>query len=821
MERKESFFMKRLSLRVGILLLLSTVVLILSLSGWHAHATALALKQATFTTDGVTVTVHSSALPDSPFQVRKSNDPLQMASTKSHNPYFSFDVIAVPYHSVAQADQAMKVYLADLNSSWDHQMSAPETSLSFNFFGKQVKGTLFHVKAPTYAGTTKPVTIGEWETAIGFRVWIIRVMQEVVGQQVAATKSLTAKLQGTSLTSSTLNQPSTSLLASSLPTDLGGQYLGTSVSSHSLSQVSSSFAPTNPTQPSDVSGTLGLPSWWNGQICDTGTYGGSYAQTSNGVAVQYHGVYNCGPRPGWDFGSNYVDVATVTFPGGRGEYEWECVELSKRWLNLAYSIPDNYAADGSGVVLNYPTSSDPNSPNSRLQRIVESWAQPYIGYSSVPGEGTSFTSSLNDLSIGTLSPGDVVSWRGPHTSVVTSVSIDGNGNGSFTTMDQNSLSTSYNHPVSGWHITQSYSGDLVGWLHDTKSGGSSSSVGKSVVSAVWNSGGNHLEIFAVGVDGNMWHDWPTSDGSWAHWASMQAGYHFQGAPAAIWNSSVNHLEVFGWGVDGNIWHDWPSSDGTWNNWAPLQNAGYRFASSPVVAYNVAGNYPEVFAIGVDGNMWHDWPSSDGTWANWTMTQSGYHFQGTPAVIWNAGVNHLEVFGWGVDGNIWHDWPSNGYWTNWTPLQNSGYRFASSPSVAYNVGGNYPEVFAIGVDGNIWHDWPSSGGSWANWAVTQSGYHFQGTPALVWNAAVNHLEVFGLGVDGNMWHDWPSNGYWTNWAPLQNANYRFNSSPGVVYNTVANYPEVFAVGVDTNMWHDWPTGGSWANWTMTQSGYGFW
>jgi hypothetical protein len=44
------------------------------------------------------------------------------------------------------------------------------------------------------------------------------------------------------------------------------------------------------------------------------------------------------------------------FPGAWGEYEWECVELSMRWLYLEYGVRP-YSANGSGVVDNYSRSN--------------------------------------------------------------------------------------------------------------------------------------------------------------------------------------------------------------------------------------------------------------------------------------------------------------------------------------------------------------------------------------------------------------------------------------------------------------------------------
>jgi len=67
---------------------------------------------------------------------------------------------------------------------------------------------------------------------------------------------------------------------------------------------------------------LPSPSWWNGN-CDANNYPGSY-QLGN---ANYRGLVACGPPK---------TTHTVHFyPGAYGIYEWQCVELSMRYLYLA------------------------------------------------------------------------------------------------------------------------------------------------------------------------------------------------------------------------------------------------------------------------------------------------------------------------------------------------------------------------------------------------------------------------------------------------------------------------------------------------------
>src|SRR5947209_2558693 len=71
---------------------------------------------------------------------------------------------------------------------------------------------------------------------------------------------------------------------------------------------------------------LPYPSWWNGTTCDT-----TKVSNSAPLGTYYRGLPACGP-----IGLPTNKSTEVTFPGGWGEYEWQCVELSMRFMYLAY-----------------------------------------------------------------------------------------------------------------------------------------------------------------------------------------------------------------------------------------------------------------------------------------------------------------------------------------------------------------------------------------------------------------------------------------------------------------------------------------------------
>src|SRR3954447_22023865 len=102
-----------------------------------------------------------------------------------------------------------------------------------------------------------------------------------------------------------------------------------------------------PAPPGDDSNPLPAPSWWSGS-CDSGNYAGAHA-----LGASFRGVEVCGPRPGADGAPNRL---VRFFPGAWGELEWQCVELSMRYLYIAYGVSP-YGANGKDVVDNYTPAS--------------------------------------------------------------------------------------------------------------------------------------------------------------------------------------------------------------------------------------------------------------------------------------------------------------------------------------------------------------------------------------------------------------------------------------------------------------------------------
>jgi CHAP domain len=190
-----------------------------------------------------------------------------------------------------------------------------------------------------------------------------------------------------------------------------------------------------PPPPGDNSNPLPAPSWWSGS-CDSGNYAGAHP-----LGASYRGVEVCGPRPGADGAANRL---VRFFPGAWGELEWQCVELSMRFMYVAYGVSP-YGANGIDVVDNYSPAD-----GGGLVRIANGTA----GTPPVAGDVLSF-GATGSSPLG-------------HTGVVESTNVDGNGNGSIRILSQNDTPDGWRTiSVSNWSVDGPGGGlgVVAAWLH--------------------------------------------------------------------------------------------------------------------------------------------------------------------------------------------------------------------------------------------------------------------------------------------------------------------------------------------------------------------
>jgi len=337
-------------------------------------------KTATIKLDGITITICAPALPGD-FIMPDPSSSDQIATAAALKPYHEFSITAIPYGLKVSTETLPTAaaglageYLQDLRDARTAQGGQVEDGLAAPIFNTSASSIASLVSLKIHGDTPSKVVIVEWVADAGNRLWIIRYSQEMLDTDQPAETMLNDMIQFLAhlvVSSPDIATPSTS-----------AKY----------------FAAPNPPPPGaqlapQATGDLPSPSWWSGD-CDRNNFPGSYA-----LGGTYLGVKACGP----------INTERVVqfFPGAWGELEWQCVELSMRFLYLAYHIVP-YSSNGKDVVWNYtPKGTD----NVQLVKISN-------------GTSGKFPQAGDVLSYGTTSTYG-------HTSVVTGSNVDGSGNGTI------------------------------------------------------------------------------------------------------------------------------------------------------------------------------------------------------------------------------------------------------------------------------------------------------------------------------------------------------------------------------------------------------
>lgn len=361
-----------------------TIAILYSLCGLPSLNAKPLQPWAKFKLDGVRIGIGGSFKPASKIHSSPNGDLAQVASSVSWRPYREISIVAIPF-GVKPGGEAVPVagpgatgeYEEALQTFRESQGGIPQHAPIIKIFGQKAVGMSNLVSLKINGPTPKYVSITEWVVEAGERMWILRVGQEVK-DQAAGEEAVDGLADLVLTTDDTLRRPSTL------------------VDSPSLAETSRSVSDGGlEVQTESATGDLPFPSWWNGSDCDNSHYQAVSGLSSFRLGAVYRGMPACGPRP---LGDSQKDVLTYFSSGSTPQLEWECAELAKRYLYLAYGVIA-YKANGSEIVQNYT--------GSLLQKI-------YNGtYGSAPQAG-------DVLSYGSISSAG-------HTSVVVSSSVPSNG----------------------------------------------------------------------------------------------------------------------------------------------------------------------------------------------------------------------------------------------------------------------------------------------------------------------------------------------------------------------------------------------------------
>jgi CHAP domain len=183
--------------------------------------------------------------------------------------------------------------------------------------------------------------------------------------------------------------------------------------------------------------SVGIPSWWKGVKCSYLDSSGNPHANGNVLGTSPLGLISCGP------GS--TAHSTSFSPTPISVQEWQCVELSERWLYQEFGLPQQFA-NGNQVAPNYWTYIR-NHSSLHVPLVYETPST--SGAKVVPGDVMSYT----DGGVG-------------HTAVVTAVTSS-----TYTIMSENwngGVGSPFTSLPLKNGVPQGFTGySVVGWLHYT------------------------------------------------------------------------------------------------------------------------------------------------------------------------------------------------------------------------------------------------------------------------------------------------------------------------------------------------------------------
>ena len=301
---------------------------------------------------------------------------------------------------------------------------------------------------------------------------------------------------------------------------------------------------------------------------------------------------------------------------------------------------------------------------------------------------------------------------------------------------------------------------------------------------------NHLDVFWIGDDGAVWSQWwdATSGMNWSDHAPFTiapAGSAQIGTGIAVVARNTNHLDVFWIGPNGDVWTQW--WDGApglgWGNHAPftITAPGMAVAGSAVAAVARQPNHLDVFWVGPDGAVWTQWwdAAAGLGWGNHgPFPVSGglvaHSASGLAAVA--RMPRHLDLFWISANGAVWSQWWDGAQGMSWGDHQ----PFPITPAHAAHQGPgvaavarttNHLDVFYIGPDGAVASHWWDGGPnlSWGDhqpFPITSPGAAHMESPLAALARTSNHLDVFYIGPDGAVATQWWDGGPNLSWGDHQ-------------------------------------------------------
>jgi murein DD-endopeptidase MepM/ murein hydrolase activator NlpD len=216
--------------------------------------------------------------------------------------------------------------------------------------------------------------------------------------------------------------------------------------------------------------------------------------------------------------------------------------------------------------------------------------------------------------------------------------------------------------ASVWHDIW-ITGTWYGWNREALNQTSGSSETEEVTATRALNG--TIDLFIRGVNGDGWHAKTDGGGEIVSWESIGGG--LKGAPVGSWNWQNNTLDVYAIGINDQVFHRILWSDGTWSGWLTTTNAqaSGQSESEMVTSARRSDGTMDLFLRASNGAPLHSVTDSDGNPGPWLSL--GGSIKGTPWGQWNGSILRVYAVGLG-DGVFVQTWNGSS-WSGW--VQGSG------------------------------------------------------------------------------------------------------------------------------------------------------
>jgi len=372
----------------------------------RSHTTA-GHRQATLKVDNVTLTVTSPDLPEGQAYTAAPGDSMQVATIQQDNPFRSLTVRAVPFGETLP-ETGFPISRAADAAAWRqslHGTAGPEATL----FGQKVPGVVLRSTIPGMKGHDTAVESVVWVVVKDGRTWVVTLGQDRTNLRSGF---------GTQLT----------VIGADTKARTTVDVAALAASKAEVNKTAKSVSPQIHMNNVALGGNLGQPSWWS-STCD----GNGSPLSSSGT---FMGLEVCGG------GSNVLESVP-----GVSQYEWQCAELSDRYLVQRYGLT------GPGGNGNQEAAKWYNAYPSTFDLYNSGDATP-----PVAGDVISF--GVGGTGVG-------------HTGVVYNSTVNSSGNGTVYFVDENWTGDNGYHTVTvtNWTIPDiTGQGGTVQWIHNPNDG---------------------------------------------------------------------------------------------------------------------------------------------------------------------------------------------------------------------------------------------------------------------------------------------------------------------------------------------------------------